>query len=194
MEKLSPLNVKCFANMQMILDSLSVSMAKMESLMSPYYDKLEELLKKECFPIGYIISDNWERGTIYAFGHNTDYKERYLEEIIPEIQLLYTIPLEQNKKRNPLKFKIDFGYLCDEEQNTIYFQLFEVSEKIGVITESFASDLILSIPKDWQTGINENSVYVEFAVNENVSKEKMNECADIFSKHILLPFIYKLKQ
>lgn len=194
MENLSPLNVKCFANMQMILDSLSVSMPKLESLMDPFYDKFEELLKKECFPIGYVISDNWKRGTIYALGHNTDYKERYLEEIIPEIQLLYTIPIEQNKKRNPLKFEIEFGYLCDEEQNTIYFQLFEVSEKIGIITESFASDLILSIPKDWQTGITENSVYVEFTVNENMSKEKINECADIFNRHVLLPFIYKLKQ
>lgn len=51
MENLSPLNVKCFANMQMILDSLSVSMPKLGSLMDPFYDKFEELLKKNVFPL-----------------------------------------------------------------------------------------------------------------------------------------------
>jgi hypothetical protein len=193
MENLSPLNVKCLANMQVILESLSVSIAEIKSLVTPYYSEFQELVEKECYPLGYSIPDKGDCGTIYL-GHNYNYQETYLEEIEPEIQLRYLLPFEQNKKRNPLKFEIEFGYWCDEEQNVIYFQLFEKSEKIVVITDSFAIDLTTSVPNDWETEGYDNSVYVQFTVDENLSKDKITECADVFKKYILLPFISKLKE
>ena len=190
MEDLSLLNVKCLANMQMLLDSLSVSIAKLESIFTPYYFEFQNLLEAE----HYIISEEWERGTIYALGYDDDYKQKYLEEVIPEMRLQYTLPFTKKRKKALICFRIEFGYLCDEEQNSIYFQLFEESDGMNVITESFATNLVSLIPSYWKTGIDDNTVYVEFPVDDNLSKCKIAECAGIFKQYILLPIISELKE
>lgn len=190
MENLSSLNVKCLANMQMMLDSISVSIAKMESILTPYYFEFQNLLEGE----HYVISQEWERGIIYALGYDDNYKQKYLEEIVPEIRLQYTLPFTQRKKKALICFRIEFGYLCDEEQNSIYFQLFEESDVVNIITNSFAAKLISLIPSNWKTGIDDNTVYVEFPVDDNLSKCRIAECADIFKQHILLPIISELKE
>lgn len=193
MEKLSPLSIKCLAHMQMILDSLAVSIETLKSVITPCYNEFEKLIEKNCFPLGYINSEEYEYETIYTMGHNDNYKYRHLEEIIPEIELLYCLPFEQTKKRNPLKFQIMFGYICEEVQNVIYFQLSEESEKISILSEDFSSELSLSIPNEWRTGIIGDSIFVEFTVDENLSGAKINECANTFKTYILLPFFNKLR-
>jgi len=191
MENLSLLNVKCLANMPMLLNSLSVSVEKIKSVITSYFNEFKTRIEKE-LP-RYIIKQE-ENGIIYALGFNDYYKSSYIEEITPEIELRYALFFEQPKKRNPQKFEIDFGYICDETQNVIYFQLFEFSEKIGLINEDFKNELNQAIPNDWEKGTDDNSIYVQFAIDENVSNNKIDECATVFKEYILSPFFHRLKE
>lgn len=186
--KLSKLSIKCLSNMPMLTEAMAKTLNELYDILSPYYDEYCDLLNRK------IVSD--KRGGFRLNKGNAGSISTFNESLPLEksMSIDFEISSFQDKKKNSLGFRIVFGYLCDEEQNSIYFQLFEESDSVGVITESFASDLISSIPNEWKTGIHENSLYVEFAVDENLSKNKINECGDIFKQYILLPFIAKLKQ
>lgn len=193
MENLSLLNVKCLANVPMFLDVLSVSVGKVKSVITPYFDEFKTMIERELSSVGYIIG-RWENGTIYALGFNDSHKKCYIEELTPELELRYALSFEQTKKKNPRKFEIDFGYICDESQNVIYFQLSEYSEKIELIDEDFAKELNQAIPNDWEKGGENNCIYVQFSIDEKLSDSKINECATVFRKYILDPFFHKVKK
>lgn len=100
MENLSSLNVKCLANMPMLLDSLSISMGKIKCVINPYINEFKTIIEKRISPLGYIVNQN-ENGNIYALGYTDDYKYCHIEEVAPEIELRYILSFEQTKKKEP---------------------------------------------------------------------------------------------
>jgi len=194
MENLSALNTKCLANMPMLLESICTTTTKLAKILSPYYDSL----KKELEQKGYNITDKVEREAIYVLGHNEEYKFRGLSiyYIKPDIMLKYLLSFEKTKRNNPLKFEIEFGYICDESQNVIYFQLFETSEKPKILFDDFLEEREQSIPNEWEKGIwgeTNDNIYVQFSLDETLSEEKINDLFNVFKEHILLPTIKELK-
>lgn len=197
MENLSALNTKCLSNMPMLLDSISQTIAKLEKILSPYYDSLLNDINSA----GYSILAEWNRGTIWGLGHHEKHKTQYLgvNSIYPEISLYYKLPFEKKRRRNPVKFRIDFGYMsAAQDLNVIYFQLFEISEKQKILVDDFWDEIEQSIPipDEWEKGIediNDNNIYVQFTMDESLSTDKIDDLFNVFKKYILLPTIDKLK-
>jgi len=107
--------------------------------------------------------------------------------------------IEQNLKRSSQKLAVVFGYLCDDghvcdkSQNVIYFQLFDESEKQFLDSE-LLDELKQNIPAEWRIDTTEynSSIWIEFDVDETLSVEKINRCADDFKQYILQPVFDKL--
>jgi len=169
---------------------------QLEVPFSSIYDKIENFLE-ENLPSKFQLLDDWERGTIYLF--SDDYKRRYLEEPIPFMEIKYRLGIEQNLKRSSQKLAVVFGYLCDDghvcdkSQNVIYFQLFDESEKQFLDSE-LLDELKQNIPAEWRIDTTEynSSIWIEFDVDETLSVEKINRCADDFKQYILQPVFDKL--
>jgi hypothetical protein len=192
MEDLKGLEVKCLENMPMVLDVISLTINKLKNIFTQNYDELERYITK-LLGDKYYLTDKWERGLIYALGGEHNYKKKCLTELIPYMELRYTIPFAQNVKKNQILFDVLLGYILDEEQNAIYFQLCDYSSIL------FVREIIDIIDKDatssnWKYGHDENSVWVEFTPDETLSIEKINNCSEAFKKHILNPFLSKINQ
>ncbi len=196
MQDLSQLNKKCLSDMPMLLDIMTTIIDQLEVPFSSIYDKIENFLE-ENLPSKFQLLDDWERGTIYLF--SDDYKRRYLEEPIPFMEIKYRLGIEQNLKRSSQKLAVVFGYLCDDghvcdkSQNVIYFQLFDESEKQFLDSE-LLDELKQNIPAEWRIDTTEynSSIWIEFDVDETLSVEKINRCADDFKQYILQPVFDKL--
>ena len=102
MNKITPLETKCLANMPVVLDAIVTTIDTLSEILNPQYDRIEEYLteffdthkKLRC-----ELDENWERGTVYAFtDHVTQYKKRYLLELIPALELYYCIPFSRTGK------------------------------------------------------------------------------------------------
>ncbi|KAA6327062.1 hypothetical protein EZS27_023915 [termite gut metagenome] len=192
MENLKELEVKCLENMPMMLDVISLTVNKLKNILTQNYAELEQYITG-LLGDKYCLTDEWERGVIYALGGEHDYKEKYLTELIPYMELCYTIPFAQNVKKNQILFDVQLGYILDEKQNVIYFQLRDYSSILFVkeIIDLINRD---AISNNWKYGHDENSVWVEFTPNETLSIEKINNCSEAFKKHILEPFFFKINQ
>lgn len=196
MENLSALNTKCLANMPMLLESVCQTITKLGEILFPYFNSLEKELKSA----GYTISDKWERGTIYALGHQEKHKTQWLAiySIYPEIKLNYTLPFEKTVGKNLFKFELLFGYICDESQNVIYFQISEISETLLVknLLESCSFIKSKSVSQEFQYGNFEEKkdIWVQFTVDENLSTEKIDDLYNVFKENILLPTLNEIQK
>lgn len=187
MQDFSLLNKKCLANMPMLLETIAVSMNSLREVLSSIYDDIEIFVKKECKTINYKISDDYERGTMYVMGSEEDYESKYLESFKPFTEIHYMLEFVQQKRKNIIRFEVEIGYSCDEEQHVIYFQLNDESNQVG-ITENILNKVIEQGANSfWRIGGDDCSVYMEFAVDETLSIDKIKECAEDFKCEILKP-------
>lgn len=194
MSKLTLLHQKCLGNMPMVLDAVSNTVNGLNDILDIVYGDLESRLEKSRpFAKTYTISlEGWKRGVIYAFGDENDYKRRWLAELRPALQIQYLSCFSQNKKRNPRKFELEFGYMCEEEQHVLYFQLFETSDKVEVLTDEFCEKLKGEVLQEWDCGKLDNSIYIQFTVDETITETKIHRCKDDFWKYILDPVLNRL--
>lgn len=187
MQGFSLLNKKCLANMPMLLETIAVSMNLLREVLSSIYDDMESFVKKECKTINYKISDDYERGTMYVMGSEEDYGAKYLESFKPLTEIHYMLAFAQQKRKNIIRFEVEFGYSCNEEQHVVYFQLNDESSLLG-ITENILNNIIeQEVTSSWSVGGDDCSVYMEFAVDETLSIDKIKECAEGFKRNILKP-------
>ena len=196
MENFSPLTQKTLSGMPILLDSIVLSVEQLKETFLPIYEELEKLLN-ENLPSKFQLTD-WERGVIYLF--SDEYKRRYLPSPQAYAEIRYKLVMEQNLKRSPTKFEILFGYLCDDgqvydgKQNVVYFQLNDNSEKL--LDKELLDSIKPNIPETWRTGIKDDysSVWIEFDIDETLSVDKVNQCAEDFKQYILQPVLDKLKK
>lgn len=125
-----------------------------------------------------IILYKDESENINLFGENEYYEK--------EFGVDYRMKFTQNKKTNPIIFELSFGYIMDKDQNAIYFQLFEHSQ----------SSLLKSITFNDKFRFKEedNSAYIEFTINEDLSLEKIQNLSNSFKQHLLYPFFNQIKE
>lgn len=194
MNEFIKMNTVCLKNMQMLLETISNTINKLDAIFTVEYDNLEDYIKRSLSP-RFMIGENWERGVMFPFGYESDYKRKYLLELQPLQDIRYFIPFEEDiRRKTKQSFSITFGYVSDTEQNVIYFQLFDYSESL-IITEAFISEIKNKVPQEWKCGtIGENDIYVEFEIDNDFTIDKIKQCSKVFKEYVLQPTISKLQQ
>lgn len=188
MEDLSLLNKKCLANMPMLLDTLTTTMEELRVLFSLIYDSMREFVEENSFSCT-------NKRKIENLSLFTDIPKKPVN-LLPYAGITYELNMERKVKRSSLEFEMDFGYLCDDgqvyqKQNAIYFQLFDHSEKL-FLENDLLETLKQNAPSVWRTDFSENNIWMEFDVDDIVSIDKINQCAEDFKQYILQPVFNKL--
>lgn len=188
------MNTVCLKNMQMLLETIANTINKLDVIFTVEYDNLEQFIIRG-LSSRFIIGEDWERGVMFPFGYESDYRQKHLSELQPLQEIRYTIPFEENIKRKAKQsFGITFGYLSDTEQNVIYFQLFDYSESSSIMTESFIEEIKNKVPQEWECGtVGENDIYVEFEIDNDFTIDKIKQCSKVFKEYVLQPSIDKLQ-
>lgn len=195
MNKITPLETKCLANMPVVLDTIATTIDTLSEILNPQYDRIEECLteffdthkKLRC-----QLDENWERGTVYAFtDHVTQYKKRYLQELKPALELYYCIPFSKTTK-NSVSFTVEFGYTADETQNVVYFGLGE-TDSVQYLTDEWIEKIKTESEGDWE--IYTNNSYIEFQIkpDDQLTDEKIARCGEDFKNRILKPLLEQLQ-
>lgn len=195
MNKITPLETKCLANMPVVLDTIATTIDTLSEILNPQYDRIEECLteffdthkKLRC-----QLDENWERGTVYAFtDHVTQYKKRYLQELKPALELYYCIPFSKTTK-NSVSFTVEFGYTADETQNVVYFGLGE-TDSVQYLTDEWIEKIKTESEGDWE--IYTNNRYIEFQIkpDDQLTDEKIARCGEDFINRILKPLLEQLQ-
>lgn len=195
MNKITPLETKCLANMPVVLDTIVTTIDTLSEILNPQYDRIEEYLteffdkhkKLRC-----QLDESWERGTVYAFtDHMTRYKKRYLLELMPALELYYCIPFSKTTK-NSVSFSVEFGYTADETQNVVYFGLGEMNSA-QYLTDAWIEKIKAESADDWE--IYTNDGYVEFQIkpDDQLTDEKIARCGEDFINRILKPLLEQLQ-
>ena len=194
MNKITPLETKCLANMPVVLDAIVTTIDTLSEILNPQYDRIEEYLteffdthkKLRC-----ELDENWERGTVYAFtDHVTQYKKRYLLELIPALELYYCIPFSRTGKNGVSS--VEFGYTADETQNVVYFGLGE-TDSAQYLTDEWLEKIKTESAGDWE--IYTNNSYIEFQIkpDDQLTDEKIARCGEDFTNRILKPLLEQLQ-
>lgn len=129
MNKITPLETKCLANMPVVLDTIVTTIDTLSEILNPQYDRIEECLT-EFFDthkkLRYQHEDGNEKGYIYIFTDHIDkIKKRYLFNLSPILDLYYCLNFGKAVK-NGVSFYVQFGYYTDgENYNEVYFGLGE---------------------------------------------------------------------
>lgn len=193
MERISELNKKCLTNMPVLLDSMKMSMDVLKDVFSSVYDDIDKFLEKQCASTNYTISTNDNiKGNIYLFCD--DYKKHHLDNLNLLAKLTYKEVIEYTYRKSYFGFDIEFGYWCDEEQNVIYFQITEESDRLDVLTEKLLNKIQQTIPEAWETILYNNGICIRFTMDTTLSVEKIEECAETFKGCVLKPIINKLQK
>lgn len=193
MEDLSLLNKKCLANMPMLLDILTTTLEELKIQLSPIYDSIKELVEEDSFS----CTDRKKTENLNLFTDNPKHK---LVNPLPYMEIMYELNMEKNSKRSLKKFCIQLGYICDdghvydESQHVIFFQLIDNSEK-SFLEQELLDALKQNIPAQWRIIPFENfdGILMEFDVDDTISADKINRCAEDFKRYILQPVLEELK-
>ena len=195
MNKITPLETKCLANMPVVLEAIATTIDTLSEILNPQYDRIEECLteffdthkKLRC-----ELDENRERGRVYAFTDCvTQYKKRYLQELIPALELVYSIPFSRTGK-NGVSFSVEFGYTADETQNVVYFGLGEMNSA-QYLTDEWIEKIKIESAGDWE--IYTEDGYIEFQItpDDQLTDEKIARCGEDFKNRILKPLLEQLQ-
>ena len=195
MNKITQLETKCLANMPVVLDTIATTIDTLSEILNPQYDRIEEYLteffdkhkKLRC-----QLNESRERGTVYAFtDHVTQYKKRYLQELMPALELVYCIPFSRTGK-NGVSFSVEFGYTAEETQNVIYFGLGE-TDSAQYLTDTWIEKIKTESAGDWE--IYTDDGYVEFQIkpDDQLTNEEIARCGEDFINRILKPLLEQLQ-
>lgn len=192
MQDLSELNKKCLTNMPMMLDVILTTVNNLKNIFLPVYDEIENCLNKELISVssnGYSLDYcSIEKGGVYFLGDENDD-----EGFSPKLDLRYSIPVSRTYRNRTYSFEVSFGYIVDEVQNVIYFQLFDTSNNCYLLDDIKKNTLLQQLPGKWGKGGDEKSVFIEFNIDETLSIDKIKKCTNSFKCYILEPFIIDLR-
>lgn len=188
MEKITELNTKCLENMSMLLESIAITANKIATLIEQEGGKLNSFIENH-FSNSHLYTSLIDNNSINIFSDGN--RRKYTSELKPILHILYSFTLSENKKKNPISFFIECGYLCNEEENVIYFGIGEESENI-LFTE-FINELEQNISDKWKITKDEYYIGVEFIPDSSFSEEKINGCREDFRNYILSPILARLE-
>ncbi|MFR6381904.1 MAG: hypothetical protein ACLUOS_06670 [Odoribacter splanchnicus] len=192
MNKITQLETKCLANMPVVLDAIATTIDTLSEILNPQYDRIEECLTeffeniKTALPIRRV--GNAERFTFTD--HVTRYKKRYLQELMPALELYYCIPFSKTTK-NGVSFS-EFGYTADETQNEVYFGLDEMNSA-QYLTDEWLEKIKTESAGDWE--IYTEDGYIEFQItpDDQLTDDKIARCGEDFINRILKPLLEQLQ-
>ena len=196
MNKITPLETKCLANMPVVLDTIVTTIDTLSEILNPQYDRIEECLT-EFFDthkkLRYQHEDGNEKGYIYIFTDHIDkIKKRYLFNLSPILDLYYCLNFGKAVK-NGVSFYVQFGYYTDgENYNEVYFGLGE-TDSAQYLTDEWIEKIKTESAGDWEI-YTENS-YIEFQItpDDQLTDEKIARCGEDFKNRILKPLLEKLQ-
>ena len=189
--KLTGLNCKCISNMPMLVDVIATTIDELDLYFWEHYNYYCDFLSEKIGinkKAGFDLKKKNKGTTVFST------KKIYGEK---KFHLSYDISLSQPKKKAPSSFNVLFGYIIDDTQNSIYFQLiFKDKNDCEELISKINKD---NIPADFDyrsdgaSATDEGSVWVEFTPDENTSIEKIKKCSNIFKEQILIPYISKFE-
>ena len=191
MNKITPLETKCLANMPVVLDAIATTIDTLSEILNPQYDRIEECLT-EFFDTHKKLRCQLDESWVYAFtDHVTRYKKRYLQELMPALELYYCIPFSKTTK-NGVSFSVEFGYTADETQNVVYFGLGE-TDSAQYLTDAWLEKIKTESAGDWE--IYTEDGYIEFQItpDDQLTDEKIVRCGEDFKNRILKPLLKQLQ-
>ncbi|WP_282194615.1 hypothetical protein [Alistipes ihumii] len=196
MNKITPLETKCLANMPVVLDTIVTTIDTLSEILNPQYDRIEECLT-EFFDthkkLRYQHEDGNEKGYIYIFTDHIDkIKKRYLFNLSPILDLYYCLNFGKAVK-NGVSFYVQFGYYTDgENYNEVYFGLGE-TDSAQYLTDEWIEKIKTESAGDWEI-YTENS-YIEFQItpDDQLTDEKIARCGADFKNRILKPLLEQLQ-
>lgn len=196
MNKITPLETKCLANMPVVLDTIVTTIDTLSEILNPQYDRIEECLT-EFFDthkkLRYQHEDGNEKGYIYIFTDHIDkIKKRYLFNLSPILDLYYCLNFGKAVK-NGVSFYVQFGYYTDgENYNEVYFGLGE-TDSAQYLTDAWLEKIKTESAGDWEI-YTENS-YIEFQItpDDQLTDEKIARCGEDFKNRILKPLLEQLQ-
>ncbi len=196
MNKITPLETKCLANMPVVLDTIVTTIDTLSEILNPQYDRIEECLT-EFFDthkkLRYQHEDGNEKGYIYIFTDHIDkIKKRYLFNLSPILDLYYCLNFGKAVK-NGVSFYVQFGYYTDgENYNEVYFGLGE-TDSAQYLTDEWIEKIKTESAGDWE--IYTNDGYVEFQIkpDDRLTDEKIARCGEDFTNRILKPLLEQLQ-
>ena len=196
MNKITPLETKCLANMPVVLDTIVTTIDTLSEILNPQYDRIEECLT-EFFDthkkLRYQHEDGNEKGYIYIFTDHIDkIKKRYLFNLSPILDLYYCLNFGKAVK-NGVSFYVQFGYYTDgENYNEVYFGLGE-TDSAQYLTDEWIEKIKTESAGDWEI-YSENS-YIEFQItpDDQLTDEKIARCGADFKNRILKPLLEQLQ-
>ncbi|WP_302274504.1 hypothetical protein [Alistipes ihumii] len=196
MNKITPLETKCLANMPVVLDTIVTTIDTLSEILNPQYDRIEECLT-EFFDthkkLRYQHEDGNEKGYIYIFTDHIDkIKKRYLFNLSPILDLYYCLNFGKAVK-NGVSFYVQFGYYTDgENYNEVYFGLGE-TDSAQYLTDEWIEKIKTESAGDWEI-YTENS-YIEFQItpDDQLTDEKIARCGEDFKNRILKPLLEQLQ-
>lgn len=196
MNKITPFETKCLANMPVVLDAIVTTIDTLSEILNPQYDRIEECLT-EFFDthkkLRYQHEDGNEKGYIYIFTDHIDkIKKRYLFNLSPILDLYYCLNFGKAVK-NGVSFYVQFGYYTDgENYNEVYFGLGE-TDSAQYLTDEWIEKIKTESAGDWE--IYTEDSYIEFQIkpNDQLTDEKIARCGEDFINRILKPLLEQLQ-
>ncbi len=195
MNKITPLETKCLANMPVMLDAIATTIDTLSEILNPQYDRIEECLT-EFFDkhkrLKFDFEDGREFQSKYIFTDRfTQYKKRALRDLTTVLELYYCIPFGKNV-RNGVSFSVQFGYTADETQNVVYFGLGEMNSA-QYLTDAWIEKIKTESAGDWE--IYTEDGYIEFRItpDDRLTDEKIARCGEDFKNRILKPLLEQLQ-
>lgn len=181
MLSLKEIDIKCLANMPMMLDVISSTTNKLERVFDEIFPKIDDQL------LGTELYDEAEWNFVYTpFSLNAPKGNRGLQSLAPEFQILYEKSFYRKEGRKTISFEVSFGYVVDETQNAIYFQLSECDTEY--INEQAVAEIKQAMADNhkWNIGFDAGDrIWLEFPVDENITKEKILSLLKDFQAYIL---------
>ncbi len=196
MNKITPFETKCLANMPVVLDAIVTTIDTLSEILNPQYDRIEECLT-EFFDthkkLRYQHEDGNEKGYIYIFTDHIDkIKKRYLFNLSPILDLYYCLNFGKAVK-NGVSFYVQFGYYTDgENYNEVYFGLGE-TDSAQYLTDEWIEKIKTESAGDWE--IYTEDSYIEFQIkpDDQLTDEKIARCGEDFINRILKPLLGQLQ-
>ena len=196
MNKITPFETKCLANMPVVLDAIVTTIDTLSEILNPQYDRIEECLT-EFFDthkkLRYQHEDGNEKGYIYIFTDHIDkIKKRYLFNLSPILDLYYCLNFGKAVK-NGVSFYVQFGYYTDgENYNEVYFGLGE-TDSAQYLTDEWIEKIKTESAGDWE--IYTEDGYIEFQItpDDQLTDDKIARCGEDFINRILKPLLEQLQ-
>lgn len=193
MDEFTKMNIVCLKDLQILLETISDTITKLDNVLLKEYFNMKKHLK-ENLPSAFILNEDIIKED-FVFPNESNYND--IIELYPSIEVIYTISFEKETTQKKLQsFNIELGYIADKTQNVIFFQLFDISDHT-ILTSDFISSIKTNTIREWICESDDKqerpNLYVEFKINENFTLDKIRQCSKFFKEYVLHPTLNKLE-